>query len=507
MADHAKGKPRVWVEEDFDLIEEYYAMEARENLWAFRQYMDPNLTKGWFPQDISEHFQAFYERLINGERPKMVVEAPPQHGKSRGLADFVAWVAGKSPELRTIYASFSEDLGTAANMYLQRMIDDREKYGRVFPKTQISASNVVTAVAGSGRYLRNSNFLEFVNQKGSFRNTTVRGQINGKSLDLGLIDDPLKGREAAQSKQVRDSTWAWLSDDFFSRFSEYAGLILTATRWHVDDPTGRFLAQFPDAIVLKYPAEYVIPRKVPGEPYRSIVKDKRKVGEPLFPQFKSKAFLAERKKNSTQASWESLYQQSPIVSGGGMFPIDKVRYAQNMPTKEDIKRSVRYWDKAGTEGGGKRTAGVLMHLLKDGRFYVSSVIKGQWNAWDREAIMKSTAQMDRATWGRVENWVEQEPGSGGKESAERTIANLAGFSIRADKVTGSKEDRAEPYAAQWQGGNVILHANPKWNVDYVDEHETFPAGTYIDQVDAAAGAFAKLINKTYKYDSTLAWVG
>jgi hypothetical protein len=34
------------------------------------------------------------------------------------------------------------------------------------------------------------------------------------------------------------------------------------------------------------------------------------------------------------------------------------------------------------------------------------------------------------------------------ESAEATIRMLAGWKVRADRVTGDKEHRAEPYAAQ-----------------------------------------------------------
>ena len=500
---------RAYTEADLELYEEFYAIEARDNLWAFRQYMDPAFIKGWFPQDLSYHLQLFLDDFMAGLRPKLVIEAPPQHGKSRGLHDFIGYVMGKLPDTKTIYASFSDDLGVIANMFLQRLLEDRDKYGRVFPGSFLNSTNLVTQVAGAGRYLRNSSLLELIDHKGSFRNTTVNGQINGKGLDLGIIDDPIKGRAEAQSKTVRDKTWMWLSDDFFTRFSEYAGMIILATRWHVDDPTGRFLIQFPEAKVLKYPGIYRKPvrDKASGLYLRNSVQDPRKVGDPLFPQFKSLQFLLERKKNSTQSSWESLYQQSPIVSGGGTFPIDRVRYAQNMPMKEHLKKSVRYWDKAGTEGGGAYTSGCLMHLLMDGRFYIADVIRGQWSSWDRENYIKATAHMDRVQWGRVETWVEQEPGSGGKESAERTIANLAGFSIKADKVTGDKETRAEPYAAQWQGGNVILHGNPKWNVPFVDEHESFPAGTYKDQVDSAAGAFAKLVTKTYKYDASLRWVG
>ena len=93
--------------------------------------------------------------------------------------------------------------------------------------------------------------------------------------------------------------------------------------------------------------------------------------------------------------------------------------------------------------------------------------------------------------------VEQEPGSGGKESAEATVRMLAGYKCEADKVTDAKHIRADPYAAQVQAGNVSILSAP-WNKDFLNEHETFPNGAYVDVVDAAAGAFAKLtLGSTY----------
>ena len=93
--------------------------------------------------------------------------------------------------------------------------------------------------------------------------------------------------------------------------------------------------------------------------------------------------------------------------------------------------------------------------------------------------------------------MEQEPGSGGKESAEATIRNLAGYKVFADKVTGSKEVRAEPFAAQVQGGNVYLVAGG-WQTDLLDELESFPSAKYRDQVDACTGAFNRLaLGPTY----------
>jgi len=489
---------QYYSEDDLDAIAEYYAAESRENLWAYRRFMDPDLVLGWFPRAISMILQQFWEDLLAGKRPKYVIEAPPQHGKTRNLQDFLSWIAGQDPDRKMIYASFSSDLGVDANTALQRLMGD-PKYRLVFPDTIISSSNVVTM---SDRPKRNSKLIEFAGKKGYFRNTTVNGQITGKSLGLGVIDDPIKGRSEASSKNARDKAWSWLMDDFFTRFTDDAGMILTATRWHVDDPTGRFLLKFPNAKVFKFPALSTAMDAAHPRSYDL----RRKAGIPLFPQFKSKPFLVERRDASTTASWESLYQQSPIITGGGLFPVDRIKMSQVMPEMKDIKKSVRYWDKAGTTDDGAWSAGVLMHQLLSGGWYISDVQRFQKGAFEREAAIKATAERDAEIFGKlkVEIHTEQEPGSGGKESAERTIANLAGFKVYANRVTGSKEVRADPYAAQWQGGNITLKVAP-WNDAFLDEHEAFPNSKFKDQVDAAAGAFAQCVGKKFAYDTSMRW--
>ncbi len=481
-------------EADLDLVEAYWAMESRQSLWAFRQYIDPEMVKGWWPAEMSHQFQLFFERMKRGERPKLLVEAPPQHGKSRGLQDAIAWFEGKDPNLKTIYGSFSDDLGTRCNNQLQR-IWSTDKWARIFPDVRLPLDK-------ENEYSKNSSLIEFPGHRGYFINTTVKGQVTGKTAGLGVIDDPLKGREEAMSKLQRDKAWNWMLDDFFSRFTDDAGFILTMTRWHVDDPAGRWLEKFPETVVLKYPAIY---QETP-ENWQNNARDPRKIGEPLFPEFKSLGFLKERQSAYTASSWQSLYQQMHIVSGGGMFPTVKWKRVSVLPTKNEIKKIVRYWDKAGTEAGGAYTAGVLMLWLQDGRVMVAYVIRRQWSSSEREAHILQTAANDQADWGRVEIYLEQEPGSGGKESAERSVNMLAGYPAAADRVTGGKEIRAEPLAAQQQNGHVLVY-NAKWTQDFIDEAELFPNGKYKDQIDAAAGAFAKCIAKTYRYDASLSWVG
>jgi hypothetical protein len=209
-------------EDDVNAWLEKQAALARKYFLFFRHFLRPQLIPCWWQQDVAWHLQQFWYDLQAGKRPALVLQAPPQHGKTEQVMDFVAWCAGMNPNLKTIFGSYSEDLGVRVNMNLQRIYDS-DRFKRVFGKTQINDTNVSS---DAGRWMRNSSILEYVGHEGSFRNTTVMGQINGMGLDLGVIDDPMKGRAEASSKTIRDKTWNWFTDDFFGRFSNNAGFLM-----------------------------------------------------------------------------------------------------------------------------------------------------------------------------------------------------------------------------------------------------------------------------------------
>lgn len=424
--------------------------------------------EGWFVEDLCKNLQEFAEDLVAGKRPKLIINTPPQHGKSVAVIDFLTWFAGKYPNYKQIFASFSKSLGVRANMAIERIMRS-PKYAMVFPEQHF--------FEGRDKHtINNSTKIEFPGFRGSFFNTTVEGAITGEQMDLGVIDDPIKGQKQANSETIRESVWEWFNSEFMTRFSERSGLLIICTRWHVADPVGKLL-------------DTLDPGSVKVLSYEAIAtKDEkhRKEGEPLFPEIKSLEFLEERRKSFPQHIWEALYQQSPFIRGGGMFKVENFNIIKAAP---DCEFTVRYWDKAGTEGGGARTAGVKMGITKDNKYVILDVVKGQWSPANRNKRMKQTTQMDGF---ETTVWVEQEPGSGGKESAEITIKDLAGYIVYAERVTGSKEIRAEAYSAQVEIGNVYLVEGP-WNKEFIDEHETFPAGEFKDQVDSASGAFNKLV--------------
>ena len=110
---------------------------------------------------------------------------------------------------------------------------------------------------------------------------------------------------------------------------------------------------------------------------------------------------------------------------------------------------------------------------------------------ERERTIKNTAKIDGK---EVYIWIEQEPGSGGKDQASYTVKNLAGWRIAADRVgsaAGNKTVRAGPFSDQVNAGNVYM-VRANWNKVYVDELRYFPMSKFKDQVDASSGAFNHL---------------
>lgn len=183
-----------------------------------------------------------------------------------------------------------------------------------------------------------------------------------------------------------------------------------------------------------------------------------------------------------------------------MFKVAQFKMGRPCPAVIEFKRVVRYWDKAGTEAKpGKKpawTVGALLGFDSRKRLWVIDVVRGRWEAFEREEKIKATAERDVQVWEqkRLEIAIEQEPGSGGKESAQNTVRNLAGYRVRTDRPVGKKALRADPLAVQVNGGNVHL-APGDWNGAYVDEFNNFPHSTFKDQVDASSGAFAILTNR------------
>lgn len=268
------------------------------------------------------------------------------------------------------------------------------------------------------------------------------------------------------------------------------GLVSHNTRWHYDDLSGRLMEAHkkdPEAAVW-------------NEVFFEAVNDK---GQALWPERYDEKALRQIKATVGTRVWNALYQGRPTPDEGGLFKRWMFRKVLKALPVDKKYRLCRYWDKAGTDGGGDYTVGALMAIDEDKRLYLVHVVRGQWSALEREQIIEATAKQDIGRYGELGRYtvaIEQEPGSGGKESAEGTIRRLAGFRVKADKPEGQLTTRADPLAAQMEAGNVYL-VEGAWIEPLIDEFCQFPLGEHDDQIAGACGAFKMLTGiKAFRYE-------
>ncbi len=369
--------------------------------------------------------------------------------------------------LRFITGSYSSSL-SLEHADLSRDIIRSDRYMRFFPGVKIRRDKELKS--------------NFKNNKGGTRySCSVGGAVTGVHGHIILIDDPLNPKKSVSDKE-RITANEWMDQTLSTRKvnKEVTVTILIMQRLHEDDCTGHLLNKEGKKVKL-----IRLPGECSDEVEPTDLKKHYKNGL-LDPKRMGASVLTDLKVDLGQYGYAGQVEQRPVPAAGGMFQADEFKIVTSISGKK-IK-TVRYWDKAATADDGCFSVGVLMSKLTTGQFLISDVVRGQWSSNVRENYIKQTANID----GKVPQiWVEQEPGSGGKESAESTIRNLAGFTIRAHRPSGDKVFRADPYSVQVNAGNVLLMRGD-WNRAFIEEHRYFPMGKFKDQIDASAGAFSRL---------------
>lgn len=436
----------------------------------------------WHIKYLCDELQILAERVFRNEAKAydLIINIPPGSTKSTICSVmFPAWVWTRLASARLICGSYTSPLALDLSRK-SRLIVNSEKYRQLFPEIELSddqaTKSLYTNTANGGRLA-----------------TMVGGAVTGFHAHFIIVDDPLNPKKAASDADLKSAN-DWMRETLPTRKvdKKVAPTILIMQRLHQNDPTGNWLERLkkdPESGTIKHinlPAELndqVSPKEV-------IPKYEENDGL-LDPIRLSKDILREQEAALGPYGYAGQYEQRPVPRGGGAFKPERI-IVETTPPRNFVMR-VRYWDKAGSRGEGAYTAGVLIGKDRHGYFWVLDVKRGQWDAQERNQIIRQTAAMDGEA---VYVYTEQEPGSGGKESAQITIRELAGYKVYAERPVGDKELRAEPFAIQVNGGNVKM-LQAAWNYAYTEELQYFPHSTYKDQVDASGGAFAQ-VNKVKK---------
>ncbi len=472
---------------------------CRRSFYNFMQEFWPEITQeepkwNWHIEYICKELTKLAERVAFG-LPKeydLIINIPPGMTKSITCTImFPVWCWIRWPWMQFIATSYSGPLSLEHAEYSRELVRSN-KFQRVFPELQIKADKDQKGNFVIQETIFNSDgTVAEVKRGGNRFSTSVGGSLTGFHGHILIVDDPLNPEKAVSEVELEKAN-RFMSQTLSTRKIDKAitPTILIMQRLHQSDPAGRILDLKKDKTRLIC---------LPGESWNY----GHKIHPPeliqnyenglLDPVRLSADVLKEMEEDLGQYGYAGQVGQDPTPPKGGMFKVDRFEIIDQMPSDAAVLKTLRYWDKAGTAGGGAFSVGVKWHALQNRKLLISDVKRGQWSSETREEIIKSRAEADGH---KCAVFVEQEPGSGGKESAEGTIRNLAGFRVYADVVSGqgSKVFRADPYSVQVNNGNVLL-LRGEWNQAFIDEHRFFPYGTYKDQVDAASGGFAKIVGK------------
>ncbi|WP_234735313.1 terminase large subunit [Tellurirhabdus bombi] len=273
---------------------------ARRNFRNFVPVVRPGYDMRWFHRVIADELQKVYERKTR----KLMIFVPPQHGKSElSTRSFPAWVLGKNPNEKIAIVSYAAGIASKFNRDIKRRMEI-SAYRNLFPKTRLSD--------GRDGYTKNNLEFEIVGADGYGYSVGVEGALTSKTVDMGIIDDPVKDRQDAQSLTIRENTWDFYTDVFETRLHNESVQVLIQTRWHDDDLSGRLLVR--DGIYSEYnPTGW---RVVSFPALRTEDQndfDPRPVGVALWPERHSQEKIEKIKKDSP-VTFNALYQQDPKPS-------------------------------------------------------------------------------------------------------------------------------------------------------------------------------------------------
>ena len=437
---------------------------ARSNLIYFTRFTCPTYQDKFYHRLLAKKL----DLLLAGKIKRLMVFMPPQRGKTELVSRrLTAYALGKQPKLKIAGCAYSSDRAEIVNREIQRIIDTPE-YEKIFPETKLNARNVATDARGS--WLRNSSIFEVCKHGGSYKSVGVMGPLTGNSVDLGIIDDPIKDRMEAVSETFRNRLWEWYIDVFCTRLHGESRQLLTMTRWHEDDLAGRLLEKERDRWdVLSLP-EIKEDESNPDDP--------RKIGEPLWPEKHPLSETLAVKANS-ERTFIAMYQQRPAPSDGGLFKQQWFRYYYQMPARFD--RIIQSWDCTFKDTSESDfVVGTIWGKI-GANCYLLGYSRGQWD------FVETVRQIQLA---------KQKFPSSQEILIEEKANGAAVIYTLKNQVPGlvpicpteSKESRAYAISFVFESGNVFFPANCPWVSEIENELKVFNHGKYDDIVDSVSQA-------------------
>jgi predicted phage terminase large subunit-like protein len=470
-------------------IEEYNLKRKQEliqrarsgNILAFTKYTMPDYQISWHHSVMGQKLNDFIKRKIK----RLMIFAPPRHGKSELTSRRLpALIHGLYPNDEILAASYNAELASDMTIDCQRIMDKPE-YHEIFP------NSVITPEGTKSPYARNSSEhelmpYEFEGKKiypqGSYRSAGVGGSFTGRGGNWVLLDDLVKNRQDADSKNFRDTMESFYTSTIRTRLEGDASILLTLTRWHDDDLAGRLLRLSKANPIADQWNVLVLPaiRDNLDNPL-----DHRLIGEPLWESKFNLKWMESTRESIGTRDWEALYMQRPTTDGGNIVKADWIKYYKSVPPKFD--EMIQSWDFATKDkNGSDYTVGSVYGRVGPNKYLLYQV-RGRFSF---PIAVQKVIDLTRAFPQAHKKYVEAKANG---PAIVQTLRDRIGGFIEVEP-RGDKVSRLNAVAPEYEGGNV-WYPDPSiapWIKEHVSEICNFPSDAHDDRVDAETQALDKL---------------
>lgn len=339
---------------------------AQASLQSYIDYLDTGFAPAAHHKLLIEKLEA----VERGEIKRLMVFMPPGSAKSTyGSVLFPGWYLGRNKKKSVIAASHTSELAERFGRKVRNFVGGSE-FSAVFGFGLADDSQAAARweTAEGGEYFA----------------VGVGGSVTGRRADLGIIDDPVKSREDADSETVREKVWEWYKADFFTRLKPGASIVLIQTRWHEEDLAGKLLKDANEGgeqwevVSLSMEAEADDPLG-------------RAEGELLWPEWFTPEMVAQAKRDPR--NWLALYQQKPRPDGGGVFKRDWMRFYDGTPA--DLAGGTNKYILVDPSSGRRSknkikndyTSAWVIGLGQDENYYVLDMVRDKLNLTARGQML------------------------------------------------------------------------------------------------------------------------
>ncbi len=441
---------------------------CRESLFHFTWKAYETLYPG------KSFFEAKHIRLMCHTLTKMLeqpgrcelITLPPRYCKSFVVSIcFVAWVMGKTPNLKVLVASYGDALALEHAQTFKALVET-EWYQSVFPAFKFKSPKVANLTTTA---------------RGFRKAISVNGAVTGLGADIIVIDDIIKAADA-RSDVERERARNFLNEGLFSRLDkkDTGHIVAIQQRFHEDDPAAYMAEIGFNLLCLRAIAEENEEWDLGDEIWQ------RKRNEPLFPQLEDIATLETIKSRITPAVFSAQYQQNPINPGGNQISWQQIGFYSGPRPRNEYLKVLQGWDTASTaEPTSDYSACVTLGFHISGIWHVLDIHRARYAFYDLE---EAAARM-------ITRWSPQyiliESANTGfalidrlRQRFKSRRPSLTDMQIQGMSPLIGKSERFFARQDWLEQQRVLLPEAALWLSDFRHELLAFPSGRHDDQIDA-----------------------